>query len=1109
MNLRDRAVIGTVYAGPATLLRAYQQLLKLAGKKTETAFPEGIWQFYVDYALRDDTARHTCETHGFDTFLQTQQVPLTECDRLTAWVMTAVTCLHQYPHLLKNEWRERVYTHTLWQITQNPDHAALYRQWETSRPYAADRSAHQDDNFPAYREHVFDQFLETVLQPLPEQQQQAWQTAVSTSQAAGLAAYQQQMSILAYLEPDSYGELRKAIPLEQAWVGLIYHGHYYLLPVCAAGSQDPVDVALIRSQIAAIAAHSPTEENNTILQGLSTVKRYALPSLRRKFSPLLQQKLALLRQAPIWINADRRPHDLPLAAIRQAERGIGDHPLTIFMTDQTAVFDLSHIFFDGTWGAALAEILTNEAINWAAALGSLPEVVPEDKRPFPFILLWQPADKQAIDQAPHVAVEVTAENSAINLAAIRELRQRFKHYPILQQLTVNDIMLLYRAIHAIAYRPAADIVARLHKEQQSPETSTAAATALNAIQTVYTSNPAILIPVDASRRTPRDRVTPMTFEVPLQNLDIVNRHQQTLAALANYERAARNRTIAYDQFDKLQRTYLGTLAGLGEVLSRAKERARKGDSFSMYNIKLLAYLPTTMQRLLDNIPNHFDGINDAIKGREVFSNVGVVAPSSSLTRFITAKDDNEKKELAWAVLTDAQETMYLSLRDFRPHVAQLTAVNRQSLATEITTDLLNSYANGLNQFVQDLLRITAAAQTSSPTPADSGKAVEPMPIPVFSRSGYHRYGCWMPAVLVLVTAVLGLALWIFAFRNQAPGGLSPTGVTQAAIVTEAAAEGSRWQAATPTLKQPAPTITPVPRPTETPITVTAPATTVTPIPTAPPTPTPSPTAVYVEIRAQDKMPMVLIPATTFMMGAAPEDAEAEPDERPYHPVTLNSFYIDRYEVSVVQYVAYLNEMGGYMNLCAGFSCLITKAETNDSHVIGIINGSFVAESGFANYPINNVSWHGAVSYCEWVGARLPTEAEWELAARGEDGRIYPWGSTPPDATRAVFSTYEFSDLRPVAALPGGVNQFGLFNMAGSVWEWVFDGYDTFYYEYSPAENPTGPVTDNFTPRILRGGSYTSSAADIRASNRVRFSATSFLNNVDIGFRCARSLQEEE
>jgi hypothetical protein len=198
----------------------------------------------------------------------------------------------------------------------------------------------------------------------------------------------------------------------------------------------------------------------------------------------------------------------------------------------------------------------------------------------------------------------------------------------------------------------------------------------------------------------------MTFEVPLRDLDLIGLHRRALEALDAYEHATRDRSGLYAAFDEVQRAYLATLAGFGTVLNKAKEIALAGESVSIGTIKLLAHMPTPLQRLLDQIPGQFDVLNDIIKGREVFSNVGAVAPTSTLTRFTTAKDDNDKKTLAWGVITDAQGVMRLSLRDFRPHVAALQAIGRRDLAVRITEAYLGTYAQGLNAYVRDLQRIT-------------------------------------------------------------------------------------------------------------------------------------------------------------------------------------------------------------------------------------------------------------------------------------------------------------------------------------------------------------------------------------------------------------------
>jgi hypothetical protein len=202
----------------------------------------------------------------------------------------------------------------------------------------------------------------------------------------------------------------------------------------------------------------------------------------------------------------------------------------------------------------------------------------------------------------------------------------------------------------------------------------------------------------------------MTFEVPLHELDILSLHARTLDALDEYQSSHGDRTSAYAQFDALQRAYLATLAGFGAVLSKAKEIAIAGESVSVGSIKLLAHMPTPLQRLLDQVPGKFDMLNDIIKGREVFSNVGAVASTSTLTRFITAKDDNEKKILAWGVITDATGVMRISLRDFRPHIGLLDSVGCRDIAVRITRDYLDAYAHGLNRYVRELQRITRTSR---------------------------------------------------------------------------------------------------------------------------------------------------------------------------------------------------------------------------------------------------------------------------------------------------------------------------------------------------------------------------------------------------------------
>jgi hypothetical protein len=711
----DRVTYGAFFAGPAAVIWGYQNLLKLVGKNPDDAFPEGTWQFYVEYALRDDTARHATETHGFDTVLRQHKIRLSEADRMAAWLMAAAYAIHQYPALLENEWRERVYTFALRELTAGTPEAdrykKLYRKWEAERPYGRGTDVVPGEDYPRYRRRKFDHFIDQVMRDLPGELRRAWLDRVRAAEAEMLPAYQRQMSILAYLDPGVYGETRSPFKLDQTQVGIIQHGYYYLLPICAAGSTSPIDYAAARSAMAALLGDQATA-GGASLSSLARVKRRAHGSLRGKLNAALLAEIDRLRHTPILLNFDR--HSSPaLIDIRQGERGIGDHALTVFDTGATFVFDQSHVFFDGGWGAALAEIITNEALSWAVYFHSLPRPkAARARRPAALALSITAADSEAIGQAPLVTPEVCVETSAIDLKAITALRQLFRRRSDRLEVTVNDLLVLYRAIHAATYQPDQGLVTELKTLLREPKTKAAVQVVVEALAADRQTNPAILIPVDASQRRPSERVYPMTFEAPLRDLDLLQLHARAIHALEEIRQAeGDHRVELFAEFDQVQRIYLATLAGYGEFMGRAKELALTGESASVGTIKLLAHMPQALQRLLDRVPGRIDMLNDLIKGREVFSNVGAVARSSTLTRFVTAKDDNDKKNLAWGVLTDAQGVMHVTLRDFRPHVGQLIAVGLADTAQRLTQDYVEAYARGLNRYVRGLQHITLASHS--------------------------------------------------------------------------------------------------------------------------------------------------------------------------------------------------------------------------------------------------------------------------------------------------------------------------------------------------------------------------------------------------------------
>ena len=232
-----------------------------------------------------------------------------------------------------------------------------------------------------------------------------------------------------------------------------------------------------------------------------------------------------------------------------------------------------------------------------------------------------------------------------------------------------------------------------------------------------------------------------------------------------------------------------------------------------------------------------------------------------------------------------------------------------------------------------------------------------------------------------------------------------------------------------------------------------------------------------------RFPMVLVPAGTFDMGQA---GVAEP----VHSVTLNMFYMDVYEVTIAQYVEFLNTGGKDDHY---------SSDMADAAYCGIVQngpGNYSVATGRDNFPVVYVNWSDATAYCEWAGKRLPTEAEWEYAARWTDGRTYPWGEGI-DATKANYD-FNVGGTTEVGSYPDGVSPSGCHDMAGNVWEWVSDWCGT--YPSDPASNPTGPGTGTY--RVLRGGSWYDGEGSCRAANR--FSDVPALRIDDLGFRCART-----
>jgi len=262
--------------------------------------------------------------------------------------------------------------------------------------------------------------------------------------------------------------------------------------------------------------------------------------------------------------------------------------------------------------------------------------------------------------------------------------------------------------------------------------------------------------------------------------------------------------------------------------------------------------------------------------------------------------------------------------------------------------------------------------------------------------------------------------------------------------------------------------------------------------------------------------MILVQAGEFLMGS-PEGTDSFSDERPQRSVLLSPFWMDRHEVTNAQYEQFVRATGH------------RQPENPNPAVTLWEQGRPVA--GSDQHPVVNVSWHDAAAYCRWAGKRLPTEAEWEKAARGADGRLYPWGNEW-DFKRANSASYwagrtiEFKDgtewkafwvtgegariskergvkgealTMPVGSFPEGASPYGLLDMAGNASEWVQDWFEPYYYSKAPLTNPKGPA--GILLKVVRGGSWLKPAKSLRTADRDygypddRPSGT--------GFRCAR------
>ncbi len=359
---------------------------------------------------------------------------------------------------------------------------------------------------------------------------------------------------------------------------------------------------------------------------------------------------------------------------------------------------------------------------------------------------------------------------------------------------------------------------------------------------------------------------------------------------------------------------------------------------------------------------------------------------------------------------------------------------------------------------------------------------------------------WVLLGAIVIVIIWAGSVWLF---NDEPTPLpthTPTStMTATATATATIAPSNTSTPTTTATPSPPPTTAATATVTSIPTTTNTPTMTATPTATATPSPTPtrdphhppsSPALGDWWIRPTDEVRLWYVPADTFWMGSLLDTPNANKDEWPQHEVNLSAYWLDETEVTATQFAIFLNVTGNRREHGVEWINL-----DHSSSAVAEDEGVFFAKPGMDDKPVALVSWYGANAYCQWAGGQLPTEAQWEYAARGPQLSTYPWGSGSPTCNLAQFRVCPDGVQAVGSKSPAGNNWLGAMDMGGNIWEWTADWYGE--YETAVSTNPTGPSIGS--TRVLRGGSWGSESWMTRTA--YRYYAIPTYRSVFHGFRC--------